>query len=179
MTGDVLARRYAAALIELTAEDGIVEEAGAQLQDFTAMFENSDLKKVLLDPSCNIDDKAAVINEVAKKIDLGKTLKNFIMLLVEKKRIDHLKSINEAYQFLCDQKASRIKAQVTLPYEPAKEEVEEIRKGIEKSTGKKVIMDVKVDPDILGGVAAKVGSTIYDGSLRTQLENIKNTIVRG
>ena len=66
-----------------------------------------------------------------------------------------------------------------IPFEPAKADEEEIRKGLEKATGKKVIMDIKVDPELIGGVVARVGSIVYDGSIRTQLNNIKNNIMKG
>jgi F-type H+-transporting ATPase subunit delta len=88
-------------------------------------------------------------------------------------------AINEAFQDLFDEKAGRVKAEVILPYEPDKAESEGIRKGLEKATGKSVVMDVTVDPELIGGVVAKVGSLVYDGSVRTQLENIKTNIMRG
>ncbi len=75
--------------------------------------------------------------------------------------------------------SGRVKTELILPFEPTKAEENEIKKGLEKSTGKKVVINVKVDPDLIGGVIARVGSTIYDGSIRTQLENIKNNIMRG
>ncbi|MDH3972866.1 MAG: ATP synthase F1 subunit delta [Deltaproteobacteria bacterium] len=179
MTGDVLSIRYATALIELAAEEKAREEVGRELARFSDICEGSDLEKVLLDPSCDLDTKLAIVDDVAGKLKVKGTLKNFVRLLVDKKRISLLKSINESYQLLCDEAAGRVKTEVTIPFKPAGSDEEEIRKGLEKATGKKVIMDISVDPELIGGVVARVGSVIYDGSIRTQLNNIKNNMMKG
>lgn len=179
MTGDVLSIRYATALIELAVEEKAQEEIGQELDRFAEACEGSDLKKVLLDPSCDLETKLAIVDDVAAKLKIKGTLKNFARLLVEKKRIGLVRSINESYQLLCDEAAGRVKTEVTVPFEPAKGEEDEIRKGLEKATGKKVVMDITVDPELIGGVVARVGSVIYDGSIRTQLNNIKNNMMKG
>ena len=179
MTGDILVLRYATALIGLSEEEKVQDEVGAQLATFAAACGEGELRKVLLDPSCSHADKAAILADVAGRLKLSGLLKNFVMVLLENKRLDLIAAINGAYQQLFDEKAGRVKAEVSLPYEPDKTESEEIRKGLEKATGKKVVMDVTVDPGLIGGVVAKVGSLVYDGSVRTQLENIKNNIMRG
>ena len=179
MTGDVLAIRYASALIEIAEEDKSQDKVGSQLADFTKACENSELKKILLDPSCSVEDKTAVVAQIADKLKLDVTLRNFAMVLVENKRIGSIAAINDAFQALYDERAGRVKAEVFIPFEAGKNEEDEIRKGLEKATGKQVVMDVKIDPDLIGGVVARVGGIIYDGSIRTQLENIKNNIMRG
>ena len=179
MTGDVLVLRYATALIELSEEEKVQAEIGSQLSDFASACGQGDLMKVLLDPSCSQTDKAAILGDVAAKLKLSDLFKNFLMVLLENKRLGLIAAINEAFQALFDEKAGRVKAEVVLPYEPDKAESEEIRIGLEKATGKDVVMDVTVDPELIGGVVAKVGSLVYDGSVRTQLENIKNNIMRG
>jgi F-type H+-transporting ATPase subunit delta len=80
---------------------------------------------------------------------------------------------------ILDEKVGRVRAEVVLPSEVGKGEIKEIKKGLEKATGKEVVLDVSIDPALLGGVVARVGSIVYDGSIRTQLENIKNNIMRG
>lgn len=179
MTGDVLVLRYATALIELSEEEKVQAEIDSQLADFASACGQGDLGKVLVDPSCSQADKAAIIDAVAAKLKLSDLFKNFVMVLLENKRLGLIADINEAFQALFDERAGRVKAEVILPYEPDKAESEEIRIGLEKATGKDVVMDVTVDPELIGGVVAKVGSLVYDGSVRTQLENIKNNIMRG
>lgn len=179
MTGGVLALRYATALIDLAREENNLEEAGLQLAVLAKACEDSNLRKVLLDPSCSIDDKLKIIEAVSKKLKLNKTLENFSKVLVENKRTALLGSINESFQELYDGIMGRVKTELIVPFKPTSEEEDEIRNGLEKSTGKKVVINVKVDPELIGGVIARVGNTIYDGSLRTQLRNIKNNIMRG
>lgn len=179
MTGDVLASRYADALLELVLEEKTHEQVRDELERFSTLIEDSELKRSLVNPSLNLDDKLALLDEFGKKLKLNKTLNNFLKILVEKKRIGALKLINEAFQRHFDAKVGRIRAEIILPKEASKVEVEEIQKGLEKSTGKDIVMDVTVDPSLLGGVVARVGSVIYDGSLRTQIGNIKKNIMRG
>lgn len=175
----MLSIRYATALIELAAEEKTQDEIGQELGRLADACEDAGLKKILIDPSCDLNTKLAVVDGVADKLKIKKTLKNFARLLVERKRIGLLKSINESYQFLSDEAAGRVKTEVTLSFEPAESDKENIRKGLEKATGKKVVMDIKVDPELIGGVVARVGSIVYDGSIRTQLNNIKNNIMKG
>jgi len=179
LTGGVLAGRYAEALIDIALEEKAEEKIKGELTGFLEIFEGSDLKKVFLDPSCTLEDKLGILGEIGAKLGLSGTLTNFLSLLMENKRMGQLKDINDAFQDILDAKLGRVRADVSLPLEPAASEVEGIRKALEKSTGKKVVMDISVDPNILGGVVAKVGSTIYDGSLKTQINNLKKSIMRG
>lgn len=179
MTGNVLARRYAGALIDLCLEGEVHEEVGEQLGRFGEVFEGTDLKKIFLDPSCTVGDKLAILDKVADGLKLEKILRNFLKLLIENKRMGEFRDIRETFGLLLDERVGRVGAEVVLSYEPEKGEVEDIRKGLEKATGKAVVMDVRVDPELIGGVVARVGSIVYDGSLSRQLENIKNTITKG
>ncbi len=174
-----MARRYAGALIELGMEEGIHEKVGEELFAFGEAFKKADLKKVFLDPSCTVEEKLSVLDRVADKMGFTSIVRNFLKLLVERKRVGEIGAISEAFKALLDEKVGRVSAEVILPYQPDEKEAAEIRKGFERITGKAVIMDVKVDPSLIGGVIGKVGSTVYDGSLKTQLENIKNSITRG
>lgn len=179
MTGEVLARRYAGALVDLAFEEKAHDVIRTQLNAFAGVAVESGVIEALLDPSLGLDEKLALVDEVAGQLKFEKILANFVKLLVEKKRIGDIVAINEVFQMILDEKVGRIKAEVILPSEADKGEIEEIKKGLEKATGKEVVLDVSIDPALLGGVVARVGSIIYDGSIRTQLENIKNNIMRG
>lgn len=179
MTGEVLARRYAGALVDLAFEEKAHDAVRAQLNALAGVAVESGLIAALLDPSLGLDDKLALVDEIAGKFKFEKTLANFVKLLVEKKRIGDIVAINEVFQMILDEKVGRVRAEVILPSTAGKDEIEEIKKGLEKATGKEVVLDVSIDPALLGGVVARVGSIVYDGSIRTQLENIKNNIMRG
>ena len=179
MTGGVLATRYAKALLALAVEEKKHDAIKNELDSFSGAFEESGLEKLFLDPSLGLDEKLSLLNTLGKEFKLNKILLNFLKLLVEKKRIGELKLINHTFQSLLDEKVGRIRAEVVLPGKADAAQISAIKKGFEKSTGKEVIVDVKVDPSIIGGVIANVGSVVYDGSLKTQLNNIKKNIMRG
>lgn len=179
MTEDVLARRYAEALLDLAMEEKIHEQVKDELHISSAVFEGSDLKKTLMNASLSLESKLAIVDEIGKRLKSGRMMNNFLKLLVEKNRIGEIKLINVAFQQCYDEKVGRLRAEIVLPKEASSAEVEEIRKGLEKSTGKKVVLDVKIDPSVIGGIVARLGGVIYDGSLRTQIGNIKKNIMRG
>jgi F-type H+-transporting ATPase subunit delta len=179
LTGEVLARRYAGALADLAFEEKAHDAVRTQLNAFAGIAVESGIVAALLDPSLGLDEKIALVDEVAGTLKFEKILANFVKLLVEKKRIGDIVAINEVFQMILDEKVGRVRAEVVLPSAAGKDEIEEIKKGLEKATGKEVVLDVSIDPALLGGVVARVGSIVYDGSIRTQLENIKNNIMRG
>ncbi len=175
----MLARRYADALLSLALEEKVHEQVREELESFSAVFEESGLRKTLVDPSLGLDDKKALLDSVGKKMKFTKIFDNFLKLLVEKKRVGELKLINHVFQSLYDESVGRLRAQVKLPVEADELQISAIKKGLKKSTGKEIVMDVTIDPSLIGGIVAQVGSVIYDGSLKTQLENIKKNIMRG
>lgn len=175
----MLAKRYASALIDLAIEDKTQDEVSGQLAAFASIFEASGLSKALQDPQLGADEKKALLEEVAGKLKLDALVKNFLLVLLKNKRVSEISPINDLFQVLLDERSGRVKAEVTLPGEVDKKEIEDLRKGLEASTGKKVTVHVTVDPSMIGGVVTRVGSIVYDGSIRTQLENIKNSIMRG
>lgn len=179
MTGEVLARRYAGALVDLAFEEKAHDAVRDQLNAFAGVAVESGVMAALVDPSLGLDEKLALIDEIAGSLKFEKVLASFVKLLVEKKRIGDIVAINEVFQMILDEKVGRVRAEVILPSEADKGEIEEIKKGLEKVTGKEVALDVSIDSALLGGVVARVGSIVYDGSIRTQLENIKNNIMRG
>lgn len=179
MIGRILAGRYAEALIDISLEEKTADQTKNELARFADIVEGSDLKDLFANQSFSLDEKLGILKDITSKLKLSRILVNFLSLLMENKRIDLLKDINGAFQDILDEKMGRVRAEVTLPMKLQKSEVESIRTGLEATTGKKVVVDVLIDPDIIGGVVAKVGSTIYDGSLKAQLNNLKKSIIRG
>ena len=103
----------------------------------------------------------------------------FLRLLVEKRRIHHIAQIAEAYQELLDEELGISRAKVVAAIELSPEDQQKLAEALEKVTGQKVIVEMEVDPSIIGGVVARIGDLVLDGSIRAQLEKFKESIRRG
>jgi F-type H+-transporting ATPase subunit delta len=103
--------------------------------------------------------------------------KNFALLLLDRERIPQLPDIARELRLMVDEKAGRVRATVTSARALPAEQVAQIQATLEKATGKKVLLDKAEDPSLLGGVVAKLGDTVYDGSVRSQLERMREQIL--
>ena len=177
MKEEVIGRRYAKALIDLGQEQGTWQEVGKNLVDFVAVFEGSEiLNKVLCDPIHDRKKRKTILQEVLKKMELGTICSNFLQLLVDKERIRYLPAIFAAYQRLEDALAGRLRARLETAQRLEDEEIAAIRKALEHRFQKEIILDWSEEPEILGGVICRVDGMVFDGSVKTQLETLKETM---
>ena len=177
MKEEVIGRRYAKALIALGQEQGAWQEVGKNLTDFVALFEGNELlRKVLCDPIHDRKKRKAILQGVVRKMELGTICSNFLQLLVDKERIRYLTAIYSAYQRLEDALAGRLRARLVTAQRLEDEEVAAIRKALEQRFKKEIILDWSEDSEILGGVVCKVDGMVFDGSVRTQLETVKESM---
>ncbi len=177
MKEEVIGRRYAKALIALGQEQGTWLEIGQGLGDFVAVFEENEiLRKVLCDPIHDRKKRKAILKGVLGKMGLGAICSNFLQLLVDKERIRYLPVIYSAYQRLEDSLAGRLRARLVTAQRLEGEEVAAIRKALEQRFQKEIILDWSEDREILGGVICKVDGMVFDGSVRTQLETLKESM---
>jgi F-type H+-transporting ATPase subunit delta len=169
----VAANRYAKALIDALPSDQA--EAGYdQLLRFTAILrEHSDARRLFENPTVPADRRKAFLQQIAGTLGFTKEIRNFIEILIERNRLDILDEIIAAYQKFLDAKLGIVRAKVTAAQPLDDTQRTELSKKLETVTGKRVRMDVSVDPNLLGGVVARVGTTIYDGSLRQQLQTFR------
>jgi F-type H+-transporting ATPase subunit delta len=174
---EVIGRRYAKALIALGQEQGKWQEIGQGLGDFMALFDGNEiLRRVLCDPIHDRNKRKAILREILGKMDLGPICSNFLQLLVDKERIRYLPAIYSAYQRLEDSLAGRLRARLVTAQKLEDEEVAAIRKALEQRFQKEIILDWSEDAEILGGVICKVDGMVFDGSVRTQLETLKESM---
>lgn len=177
MKEEVIGRRYAKALIALGQEQGAWQEVGKNLSDFIAVFEGNEiLRKVLCDPIHDRKKRKTILQGVVRKMELGKICSNFLQLLVDKERIRYLTAIFAAYERLEDALAGRLRARLVTAQRIEEEEVAAIRKALEQRFQKEIILDWSEDSEILGGVICKVDGMVFDGSVRTQLETLKESM---
>jgi F-type H+-transporting ATPase subunit delta len=175
-----LARRYAKALADVAAERQVVEEVGRDLKSLAEIFRgNRGAVTFFANPAVPLVDKRGVLQSLAARAEVQPLSANFLGLILEKRRLVHLEEIALAYEELTDERLNRGKATVTSAAPLPEPMLEELKARLRRATGKEVYLEARVDPAILGGLVAQVGSTVYDGSLRTQLRRMREQLLKG
>ncbi len=172
----ILARRYAKALFAVGKEDGKFEEYSDNLQGMAQLYADTDLADSLTNPLYPVDVREKVMEGVVASIGVDKVMANFLSLLVEKKRADVLPDIADEYQIMVDAEKNVSHGTVVSAVELSKELQAKVQATLEKITGKKVELTASVDPSIIGGIIAKVGDLELNGSIKTQLASLKDSI---
>jgi F-type H+-transporting ATPase subunit delta len=172
-----IARRYARAFFAIAGEEERYEAYYHELALFSAVLEeNKNLSNFLANPVFDQSDKKAVVESVLEKIHVSPMTANFLKLLVDKGRIGILPDIEGSYRELADSALKKVRVTVTTAFPLTGDLAASLRTGIETLTGRAVEMTIVEDPTLLGGVSVRVGDTLYDGSIRTQLNNIRNLL---
>jgi len=175
----VAATRYAKALLDVLHPDR--SEAGlGELQNFAGILaRESDARAIFENPTVATERRKDLLNKIGDSIGLTTPLRNFLGLLIERNRLDLLDEIASTYERLLDNKLGVVRAHVTTALELNSQQQEAVAAKLQAVTGKKVRMQVSVDPSLIGGLIAQVGSTIYDGSIRQQLATFRNSLAQG
>ena len=180
MADGSLARRYARALLELGQSHSCIDQLGADLDSFAAVLDDNDgqLRSVLNNPGLTTTERKNVVNAILGLLTLHQLSRNFIRLLVDKSRLEVFDAIQRSYTEMADELAGRIRATVTTATPADAATADQIRSVLESTTGKTVLVDFQVDPDLIGGIVARVGDTVYDASIRARLQNLQETLSR-
>ena len=179
MISQTIARRYAQALLALGQEDGNYTKYGEELDSFAQMMANPELSEALTNPIYPAEIRRQILTRILEKAGLSKMVENFIGLLQDKGRIGHLESVNAYFQQLVDEVNNIQRATITTVAEVNDAAMKEIKAALEKMTGKSIILDARQDDGIIGGVVAQVGDLTLDGSIKTQLKNLKESLIKG
>jgi len=173
----ILAKRYAKALFAIGKEDGKYEAYNEALQGVAGLFTSApEVEDALTNPLYPIDIREKVMAGIVGSIDAEKVLGNFLTLLVQKKRAEIIPEIAEQFQIMVDDDNNISHGTVVSAVELDAGLQEKVQATLEKLTGKKVELTTSVDPLIIGGIIAQVGDLVLDGSIRTQLASLKDSI---
>jgi len=180
MADGSLARRYARALVELGQEAHDADGFGRELGRFVATVDQEDglLRKVLSNPGLTTLERRGVLDAVLARLALQPMVTNFLKLLVDKNRFTHLDEILLAYQGMADQLSGRVRATVSTARVLSDSTADRVRATLATSTGKQVILEQRVDPELLGGMVVRLGDTVYDASIRARLASIEDALLR-
>lgn len=177
MIAGSLARRYAKALMDIGADAKNADKLGADLRSFAqAMAVSVELTTTLTNPAFPKSERKKILDALATRFMVEKVTKNFLFVLLDKERLANLPSISKEIDRMLEEKAGRISAEVTSAQPLTATQLQQITASLEKLSGKKVVLVKHEDPALLGGVVAKLGDTIYDGSLRTQLHTLRDEL---
>jgi F-type H+-transporting ATPase subunit delta len=169
-----MARRYAAALADVVIAQGEAREVQDELNTWARMMEdNSALLEVFRNPTIPYDQKRNVLNTLIARTRVRPTTANFLQVLLQNHRLSELNEINRKFAVVLDERSGVVSAQVTTARAVPEATKETLSAQLGTLTGKRVRLQFDVDEELIGGIVTRIGSTIYDGSVRTQLQQIK------
>ncbi len=180
MISSRLAKRYAKALFTLGREDGRFEQYGLELKEFTELCsEHKEFGAVLLNPVFPLEDRQRLLQEVLDKSGFSGTVRNFFNLLLQKKRMKAVEEITRYYEKLWDDALGVSRAKI-ITARPLKEDaLKALEKALEELYSRKIKSEVEEDPSLIGGVVVKIGDVVLDGSVKAQLEGLRESLKRG
>ena len=175
-----IARRYAKALLLIGKEDGQIDTYREELGALAKLIEQEkSLQQVLVNPLYNVDGRKKVLTRVMDPFKLSKTMTAFLLFLFDKGRIGFLSNINDFFQKFADELKGVARASLVSATELSSEAIDKIRSALSTRTGKDIILEVEQDPELIGGIVTRIGDLVLDGSVRTQLLNMRESLKRG
>ncbi len=171
-----IARRYAKAMVAIAHEEQSLEATRAELQRLAALAGHPDLGPVLANPLLSAENRKRLASTLADHLHLRPVTRNFLFLLADRQRLTELAAIADHYQRLVDQALGRVRTQITSAVELDADQERDLIAVLERKTGRTVLAERRVDPELLGGVVVAIEGTVFDGSVRTQLQRLAATI---
>ncbi len=174
------AQRYAAALADVAIEQGAGEKVKSELAAFEGLLaESADLQNFLASPAVSRANKQAVIEKLIARMGASRTVRNLLFVLVQNRRTQMLAQIRQAYDALLNARLGVAEAEVTSAGELSAQQKTELTQALERLTGKRVEASYRLNPALIGGAVVRIGSTIYDGSVREQLNRLQTQLASG
>ncbi len=177
MSLQTIARRYAVALADVVTARGESSEVREELFAWEEMMRtNSSLLEVFRNPTIPYEQKRGLVNTLVKRLSVRSITDNFLQVLLQNHRLADLNEINKSFVQELDRRAGVVTAHVTTARPVAELAQESLRARLGELTGSTVRLQFAVDEDLIGGILTRIGSTVYDGSVRTQLQQLKQTM---
>ena len=152
--------------------------AQQQLDDFRGTFQGSrELREVLMDPAILREQKLKVLDAIAGKIGMIAQVRNFIAVIMDHDRLVDLGEILEEYRAVADENAGVSEAEIVSAHILNEEDRSALEAQVARLAGGRVRATYREDPSLLGGAVVRIGSTVYDGSIRAQLEQMRHRLV--
>ncbi|MGA7124592.1 MAG: ATP synthase F1 subunit delta [Polyangiaceae bacterium] len=177
MSVSIVARRYAKALLELGAEHGDLDRLVDEIAAFAAAWETSaDLRNAIENPLVPHAAKKAVVGELAERLGASATVRNTMLLLVDRRRTATLPYLARMLRELADERKGVVRAEVTTAAPLSDAYYARLQLQLEKMTGKRVAIDRRTDESLIAGIVTRIGDRVVDGSLRTRLQSLRDAM---
>ena len=178
ITGSI-ARRYAKALLGIGVETNQHDRFGQELSQFAKLLDNKDLRETLANPSYPLSRRKAILDQLVSRVGPSKAVGSFLLLLCDRGRLAHLPGIAREYQNMVDTHVGRVRANVASAEQLDATAVTRLQQALEQKTGKQVVLRQTTDPELIAGMVTQIGSVVYDGSVRTRLHHMRQTLLAG
>ena len=170
--------RYSRALFEVANETKELENIENNLKNFQSLFNTSvEIKNFIKDPTQSIEDQKKVAVVIAEKLIFSKNLKNFFLLLIERRRIFFISKIIDSFLKLCLSKRGEIQASLISSKKLTQTEIDEISNDFSKSLGSKIKFDYKLDEKLIAGLKLQLGSYMIDTSIKNKLKKYEKIML--
>ena len=170
--------RYSRALFEVANETNELDKIENDVRNFQSLFDSSsEVKNFIQNPTQSKNTQNNVINLLSEKLGFSKNLKNFFLLLIEKRRIFFVKKISESFLRLCSKKRGEIKASLISSKELSSNELDKISEDLSKSMRSIIKLDYKVDKNLIGGLKLQLGSFMIDTSIKNKLKKYEQALL--
>ena len=177
MSLQTVARRYAAALADVVIERREEREVQNELEHWASLIESHpQLKEVFANPTIPYDQKRKVLEELISRTRVRETTASFLRVLLKNQRLSQLRDIVERFAYVLDERAGMVAASVTTARPIPEELRNNLHEALTVATGRKVRLSFTTDDRIIGGLVARVGSTIFDGSVQSHLERLSEDL---
>jgi len=176
MTPTAIFGRYARALVDVVMEQQEEPRVTEELKTYREIFQVPDLLPVLHSPAVPRETKRRVLDELMARYPVSSTTANFLRVMLQHNRIRYFEEIFDYYLKSVNNRKGIISAEVTSAQPLSEEELSALRGSLSGATGRTVILNVRPDPELLGGLIVQIGSTVYDGSIRRQLAEMKQQL---
>ena len=178
MSIETIARRYGSALADVVLKSGETEIVKNELAQWATMIEsNASLFDVISNPSIAHLQKEKMVESLIERTRPSRTTSNFIRVLLRNGRLADVATINDRFNAELEIRSGVVSAEIISARELPAEQRSDLKTHLEKLTGKTVNLNFQIDENLIGGVVTRIGSTVYDGSVRTKLNNLKEQLV--
>jgi len=176
----VIARRYAEALADVATARNAVDLIDREILMFAGMMQsNRELLDVFASPIVSQSDKLRVLEALIQRLHPSQVTVNLLRTMLSHYRLQHLAEVHAQFRRSINERKGLVVAEVTTASEFGESERQKLARALERVTGKQVDLKFKTDPALIGGVVTRIGSIVYDGSVRTQLAAIKERLIQG
>lgn len=179
MTAGAASTRYARALFDVVLKEGLdVAKVQTEVQQFADLFADPQLAQILSNPGIPASKKQGLAKALVERAgQVTPPLAKLILVLAEKDRLSLLPGLARAYAERVMDHLKIVRGEVTTAVALTPETLQALEQGLARATGRKVVLQSRVDPSIIGGAVTRLGSTVYDGSVTTQLQKMKQSLI--